>query len=77
MKTLENRISSREVAEMMGTRHGDLLRKIDSINSDLAERNIALSKYWIENTYKDDSGKSNKEYLIALQTYCCIKGILF
>ena len=65
MKELENRISSREVAEMMGTRHGDLLRKIDSINSDLAERNIALSKYWIENTYKDDSGKSNKEYLIT------------
>ena len=65
MKQLENRISSREVAEMMGTRHGDLLRKIDSINSDLAERNIALSKYWIENTYKDDSGKNNREFQIT------------
>ena len=65
MKELENRISSREVAEMMGTRHGDLLRKIDSINSDLAERNIALSKYWIESNYKSGTGKSYREYQVT------------
>ena len=52
MKTLENRISSREVAEMMEMKHSDLLRKIDGINEDFRERKIAFSKYWIENTYK-------------------------
>lgn len=65
MKTLENRISSREVAEMMEVRHDSLLRKIDSINSDLADHNIVVSKYWVESSSPDKSGKSSKEYLIT------------
>lgn len=65
MKKLEQRISSREVAEMMEMRHTELLRKIDSINVDLAERKIALSKYWTESQYKDASGKTNREYQIT------------
>lgn len=65
MNQLEQRISSRDIAEMMEMRHTELLRKIDSINVDLTERKIALSKYWVEGQYKDTSGKSNREYQIT------------
>ena len=62
---LENRISSREVAEMMDIRHGDLLKKIDGINKDFTERKVSFSKYWIESSYVDGSGKSNREFQIT------------
>jgi phage regulator Rha-like protein len=65
MNQLEQRISSREVADMMEMRHADMLVKIDKINDDLAERKIPLSKYWTEGQYKDASGKSNREYQIT------------
>ena len=66
MKTLENRISSREVAEMMEVRHDSLLRKIDDINADFRNHNIAFSKYWIESAYKvDGQNREYKEYLIT------------
>ena len=58
-------IDSRNVAEMMETRHSDLLAKIDGINGDFTERKIPLSKYWMESSYKDVSGKSNRNYLIT------------
>lgn len=64
-KQLENRISSREVAEMMEVGHSELLRKIKGINEDLTESKIAFSKYWTETTYKDASGKSNREFQIT------------
>lgn len=53
-------LDSREVAEMVEMRHGDLIRKIDEVSKDFTERNIALSDYWEENTYKDASGKTNR-----------------
>ena len=56
---------SREVAEVMELRHSDLLSKIDGINGDLTERKIPLSKYWMGNSYRDRSGKSNRNYLIT------------
>lgn len=52
MNQLENKLSSREVCEMMEIQHKDLLKKIDSINVDFRESKIALSKYWEESTYK-------------------------
>ena len=55
--TKENTISSREVAEMMGVRHCDLLEKIDSISKDLATEN-SVAKYWIPST-DDILNKSN------------------
>ena len=64
-KQLENKLSSREVAEMMEIRPGDLLKKIDGINKDFTERKIAFSKYWTESSYKDGSGKSNREFQIT------------
>ena len=33
---------------MMEVNHADLLRKIDSINEDLAQAKIGFSKYWID-----------------------------
>lgn len=53
IKQIENKLSSREVYQMMDLKqHSDLLRKIDSINEDFRESKIAFSKYWIESTYK-------------------------
>ena len=59
------RISSREVAEMMETKHKSLLRKIDDITKTLVEHKIVPYKYWVENEYKASNGKSNREYLIS------------
>lgn len=53
-------LDSREVAKMVEMRHGDLIRKIDEVSKDFTERNIALSEYWSESTYKDASGKENR-----------------
>ena len=66
MKELENRISSREVAEMMEVTHANLLQKIDNINNDFREMKIQFSKYWVESTYKvDGQNREYKEYLIT------------
>ena len=66
MKELENRISSREVAEMMEVEHSNLLKKIDGINEDFREVKINFSKYWIESKYKvDGQNREYKEYLIT------------
>ncbi|NFE85332.1 hypothetical protein FC754_14535 [Clostridium botulinum] len=64
-KQLENRISSREVAGMMEIRHDSLLRKIDGINKDLTDHKIVVSKYWIESSSPDNSGKVSREFQIT------------
>lgn len=64
MKQLENRISSREVAEMMEVNHKDLLKKIDSINDDFGSEKIRHEKYWIESTF-ENRGKQYREFLIT------------
>lgn len=69
-------INSREVAEMMGREHKDIIRMIDGyeppegskkrrivgIIPTLTKGNIPFSKYFIESTYIDKSGKQNKCY---------------
>ena len=68
MKELINNkmtISSREVAEMMEIKHKHLLEKIDKINKTLLSRKIGSVKYWIESSYKDASGKSNREFQVT------------
>lgn len=54
-------VSSRDIAETFEKRHADVLRDIESLNCSekFTERNFALS------SYKDSSGKSNKEYLLT------------
>lgn len=64
-KQLENKLSSREVAEMMETRHDTLLAKIDKINKDFNAHKIMVVKYWVESTYKDSKGEERREFLIT------------
>ena len=45
--------------------HSKLLRKISGINKDFTEAKIGLSDYWLESSYVDASGKSNKCYEIT------------
>ena len=52
--------TSRKVAEVFGRQHKNVLQSIKEICS--AEK-LAQS-YYFETTYKDSSGKSNKEYLM-------------
>ena len=53
--------SSRMVAEKFEKRHSDVLRSIANLecSPEFTQRNFALS------SYKDESGKENKEYLIT------------
>ncbi|MEG2789116.1 MAG: Rha family transcriptional regulator [Romboutsia sp.] len=53
-------LDSREVAEMVEMRHGDLLRKIDEVNKDFNECKIASVEYWKEETYKDAKGEERR-----------------
>lgn len=61
-------VSSREVSENFGKRHDNVVLKINSIitswTKDTALKN-KVSKYFIEDNYKDESGKSNKQYLLS------------
>ncbi|MBW6409025.1 Rha family transcriptional regulator [Clostridium weizhouense] len=65
IKQLENKLSSREVAEMMEMEHSKLLRKIDGINKDFNQAKIGFVKYWVESSYKDAKGEERKEYQIT------------
>lgn len=64
-------IDTREVAEMLGKEHKQVLRMIQGskdgkdigIAPALLKANFVLSEYFIESSYKDGSGKSNKCYL--------------
>ena len=53
-------LDSREVAEMVEMRHGELIRKIDEVSKDFNERKIALVDYWKESTYKDAKGEERR-----------------
>lgn len=69
-------IPSYEVAKMMGKEHWEVLRMLEGyeppegsksrrvvgIIPTLTNHNIVVSDYYIESTYKDKSGKSNKCY---------------
>lgn len=66
-------LDSREVAEMMGKKHGAVMKDIQGSKDGktvgivpvLLKYNFNLSDYFIESSYKDSSGKSNKYYLIT------------
>lgn len=51
-KQIEQKLDSREVAEMMEMEHSKLLRKIDDINEDFRKSKIGFSKYWEETSYQ-------------------------
>ncbi|MCD3245287.1 phage regulatory protein [Clostridium botulinum C] len=56
-------LDSREVAEMMGKEHKQLLREIRDVTSILASENFSPTRYFIESTYKDAQNKERKCYL--------------
>lgn len=66
-------IDSREVAEMLGVEHKELLRKIEGgtkevgIIPTLIGGNFPLNNYFIESTYKDRLNRPKKCYLITKQ----------
>ena len=62
-----NVTDSREVATMVGKRHTDLLRSIDNYNTILLNAKMRSVDFFIESTYKDNSGKENKCYLLTKQ----------
>lgn len=58
-------IISTEVAEMMETRHDNLMRKISGINKDFNDHKIEGVEYWIESSYTDRKGEERKCYEIT------------
>ena len=79
-----NVIDSREVAEMIGKRHADLLRSIDNYNEILLNAKMRSDDFFIESDYTDASRKKNKCYLLTKQDCEMVankltgkKGILF
>lgn len=55
------------VAERFGKEHKTVLRAIENKITSFKENNLAqnCAQYFILSNYKDDSGKSNKEYLLT------------
>lgn len=54
MKQLEQRLDSREVAEMVGKEHNKLLRDIRSYIEQLGESKIGHTDFFTESTYKTE-----------------------
>ena len=66
MNELEQKyLSSREVAEMVGKDHSDLLKDIRRYQEYLTEGNFPLSEYFKEDTYKDSTGRTLNCYLVS------------
>ena len=96
IKNNKTTISSMDVAEMLGIKHVEILKKLDGttkpdgkvkqvrIIPTLTKGNFPLSDYFILSSYKDNSGKENKCYLVTklgcdflANKFTGEKGILF
>ena len=58
-------LSSREVAEMVGKDHSDLLKDIRRYTEYLNEGNFPLVEYFREDTYKDAKGETRNCYMVS------------
>ena len=61
-------VSSREVAEMMETRHDNLMNKIEkhtAILEKVTDLKIKVSDLWQLSSYKDNTGRTLKEYQVT------------
>lgn len=66
MNELEQKyIESREVAEMVGKRHTDLMRDIRRYSEQFNESKIAFVDFFTESTYADSKGESRPCYLVT------------
>jgi Rha family phage regulatory protein len=77
-------VDSREVAEMVGKRHSDLLESIDMYIKHLTDGNFRSLDFFIDNTYQDSKNETRKCYLLTKQGCDMVankmtgkKGILF
>lgn len=58
-------VDSREVAEMTGKRHGNLMRDIDGfveILNKVTNSNMSSLEFFIEGKYQDDKGETRRKY---------------
>ena len=62
---IEQKITSMEVAEMVGKEHSKLLRDIRTYLEQLAEAKIGLGDFFKESTYKDANNQSRPCYLVT------------
>ena len=58
-------IDSREVAEIIGKPHNDLMKSIRKYSEYLTAGNFSLSGFFIENTYFDSTGRRLPCYLLS------------
>lgn len=58
-------LDSREVAEMVGKPHNDLIKSIRNSAEYLAEGNFSLSEFFIKSNYQDCTGRTLPCYLIT------------
>ncbi len=65
MKQIEQVLDSREVAEMVGKEHKNLMRDVRSYVSELNELKIEPVNFFRENTYKDGKGEKRPCYSIT------------
>lgn len=65
MQKLDQKLDSREVAEMVGKEHKELLRDIRRYCEQLGESNIALTDFFTESTYRTSQNKEMPCYLVT------------
>lgn len=65
MNQIEQKLDSREVAEMVGKEHKELLRDIRRYCEQLAESKIALGDFFTESTYQDANNQTRPCYLVS------------
>lgn len=65
MKNLEQTLDSREVAEMVGKNHADLMRDIRRYCDQFNESNIAFVDFFKGSTYKDGKGETRPCYNVT------------
>lgn len=65
MKQLEQKLDSREVAEMTGKQHKNLIRDIKGYTDELAELKIEPGDFFQESTYKDANNQNRPCYLVT------------
>ena len=65
MNELEKRLDSREVAEMVGKKHSELLKDVRRYVEQLNEVNLPRVDFFAESTYKDGKGESRPCYLVT------------
>lgn len=58
-------IDSREVAEMVGIQHKDLLKKIRNYEGILASAKLRPLEFFVPSEYQDNKGETRKCYLLA------------